>query len=82
MIGSYVLSSENADKYYRKALMVRKELTNEFKKAFENYDLIIGPINTNVAYPFNTIETDALKTFTDDLLTFSFITCLTLLFTK
>ena len=69
MIGSYILSGENADKYYKKALMVRKELTNEFKKVFENYDLIIGPINTNVAYPFNTIQNDALKTFTDDLLT-------------
>lgn len=69
MIGSYILSGENAHKYYKKALMVRKELTNEFKGVFENYDLIIGPINTNVAYPFNTIEKDALKTFTDDLLT-------------
>ena len=69
MIGSYILSGKNADKYYRKALVVRKKLTDEFKEVFKKYDLIIGPINTNVAYPFGTVQNDALKTFTDDLLT-------------
>ena len=69
MIGSYILSGKNADKYYRKALIVRKKLTDEFVNVFKQYDLIIGPINTNVAYPFGTVQNDALKTFTDDLLT-------------
>lgn len=69
MIGSYVLSGENAQKYYKKALLLRREMTNSFKKVFEKYDLIIGPTNTNVAYPLGTKIDDALKSFYDDLLT-------------
>lgn len=69
MVGSYILSGKNADKYYRKALIVRKKLVDEFKDILSKYDLIIGPVNTNVAYPFGTIQDDALKTFYDDLLT-------------
>jgi len=67
MIGSYVLSSENADKYYNKALRVRRAMTNALVDKFKKYDLIIGPTNTNVAYPIG--NTDTLKTFYDDLLT-------------
>lgn len=69
MIGSYILSGENADKYYTKALKVRKALTDSFKKIFETYDLIIGPTNTDVAYSVNTKLDDALKSFYDDILT-------------
>lgn len=69
MIGTYVLSGENADKYYYKALKVRKSLTDAFIEAFKSYDLIIGPTNTNVAYPLGTNKFDALKSFYDDLLT-------------
>lgn len=69
MIGSYVLSGENADKYYRQALKVRRALTNSFKKVFDKYDLIIGPTNTDVAYNVGTKQDDALKSFYDDILT-------------
>ena len=69
MIGSYVLSGKNADKYYYKALKVRKEMTASIKKVFDNYDLIIGPTNTNVAYDLGSKKDDALKSFYDDLLT-------------
>ncbi len=69
MIGSYVLSGENADKYYTKALKLRKELTKQFNKVFEKYDLVIGPTNTDVAYKLGTKMDDALKSFYDDLLT-------------
>ena len=69
MIGSYILSGENADKYYTKALKVRKVLTDNLIKVLDEYDYIIGPTNTNVAYKLNTISDDALKSFYDDLLT-------------
>ncbi len=69
MVGSYILSGENAHIYYEKALKIRQAMTNSFKKQFEKYDLIIGPTNTNVAYNFNEKSDDALKTFYDDLLT-------------
>ena len=69
MIGSYVLSGENAKNYYYKALKVRKSLKLEFDKVFSKYDLIIGPTNTDVAYKLGTKQDDALKSFYDDLLT-------------
>ncbi|MDD3392561.1 MAG: Asp-tRNA(Asn)/Glu-tRNA(Gln) amidotransferase subunit GatA [Bacilli bacterium] len=69
MIGSYILSGENADTYYDKALKVREALTNSFKQVFTKYDLIIGPTNTNVAYDLGIKSDDALKSFYDDLLT-------------
>ena len=69
MIGSYILSGENANVYYYKALELRKEMTNSFKKVLSKYDLIIGPTNTNVAYKLGTKQDDALKSFYDDLLT-------------
>lgn len=69
MIGSYVLSGKNADKYYYKALRVREALTESFKNVFKKYDLIIGPTNTDVAYNLGTKIDDALKSFYDDILT-------------
>ena len=42
----------------------------EFEEfVFNNYDLIIGPTNTNVAYKLGTKSDDALKSFYDDILT-------------
>lgn len=69
MIGTYVLSGKNADKYYVKALKLREALKEAVDKVFDNYDLIIGPTNTGVAYDLGTKQNDALKSFTDDILT-------------
>lgn len=69
MVGSYVLSGENAKTYYFKALKVRHNIAENFKKAFKKYDLILGPTNTNVAYPFDRHLDNVLLSFYDDLLT-------------
>ena len=69
MIGTHVLSGANAHKYYKKALALRNVITKSFNNALEKYDLIIGPTNTSVAYNFGVTSDDALKTFTDDILT-------------
>lgn len=69
MIGSYVLSGKNANIYYEKALKIRRKMVDSFKEAFTEYDLLIGPTNTDVAYPLGTKQDDALKSFYDDLLT-------------
>ena len=69
MIGSYILSGENANVYYYKALKLRKEMTDSFVSVLSKYDLIIGPTNTDVAYKLGTKKDDALKSFYDDLLT-------------
>lgn len=70
MVGSYLLSGENADVYYTKALQIRNGIKESFDKAFESYDLIIGPNTTTTAYNLGEGLDDPLKTFLDDVLVF------------
>ena len=68
MVGSYLLSGENAKIYYNKALSIRDDMRKEFKKAFEKYDLIIGPTTTTTAYNLTDPMDDPRKSFMDDVL--------------
>lgn len=69
MIGSYLLSGENATTYYNKALAIRDDMRNSFLDVFKEYDLIIGPTATTKAYPLGKDLDDAVKAFMDDILT-------------
>ena len=67
MVGAYILSGDNAKKYYDKALSIRSDIRTSFLKTFEEYDLIIGPTTTTTAYDL-TEPMDPVKTFFDDVL--------------
>ena len=67
MIGSYLLSGDNAKVYYNKALSIRDDMKKEFQKVFDNYDYIIGPTTTTTAYNLDEKD-DPLKSFMDDVL--------------
>ena len=69
MIGSYLLSGDNATTYYNKALAIRDDMRNSFLETFKKYDLIIGPTATTKAYPLGVDLDDAVKAFMDDILT-------------
>ena len=43
MLGTYILSGDNKEKYYYKALKMRKAMHDSFVKILSEYDLIIGP---------------------------------------
>lgn len=68
MVGSYILSGENAKTYYNKALEIRDDLKKSFDNIFKEYDLIIGPASSRVAYDLNLNNDDPLKCFMDDIL--------------
>ena len=68
MVGSYILSGENAKIYYNKALQVRDDIRKSFREAFKKYDLIIGPTTTTTAYNISEEFTDPSKSFLDDVL--------------
>lgn len=68
MVGSYILSGENAKTYYNKAMSIRDDMRKEFKKVFANYDLVIGPTATTTAYNQTDSIDDPLKSFLDDVL--------------
>ena len=68
MVGSYLLSGDNAKIYYDKALNVRNAMKKEFDRVFSSYDFIIGPTTTTVAYNLDSNMDDPRKTFMDDVL--------------
>lgn len=68
MVGSYLLSGENAKIYYDKALSIRDDMKKEFDHVFESYDLILGPTTTTTAYGLEENVDDPMKSFLDDVL--------------
>ncbi len=68
MVGSYLLSGENAKVYYNKALSIRDDMRKALKKVFDSYDLIIGPTTTTTAYDLTDPMDDPSKSFMDDVL--------------
>ena len=68
MVGSYLLSGENAKIYYNKACQIRDDIAKNFKKVFRDYDLIIGPTTARCAYDLGEKGDDPVKSFMDDIL--------------
>jgi aspartyl-tRNA(Asn)/glutamyl-tRNA(Gln) amidotransferase subunit A len=69
MTGTFVLSSGYYDAYYKKAQTVRTKIINEFATAFNNYDLLIGPISPTVAFKIGEKTADPLKMYLNDIMT-------------
>jgi len=68
MVGSYLLSGDNAKTYYNKALSIRDDMKKEFDRVFSEYDFIIGPTTTTTAYNQDQDLDNPLKSFMDDVL--------------
>ena len=49
VIGSYVLQSENQERYFRNAQRVRRLLVDEWNKLYEKYDAVILPVGSGPA---------------------------------
>ncbi len=71
MVGSYLLSGENAKIYYNKATQIRDDLSKNIKKVFSEYNLIIGPTVARCAYDFGLYGSDPSKSFMDAILVYS-----------
>lgn len=69
MIGTYVLSSGYYDAYYQKAQLVRTKLINEFRRAFESYDVLIGPTSPSVAFKIGEHSNNPLEMYLTDIMT-------------
>ena len=71
MIGTYVLSAGYYDAYYLKAQKIRRLISEDFKKAFEKCDVILGPSAPSVAFPIGDKKEDPLKMYMQDVYTIS-----------
>ena len=71
MLGSFVLSSGYYDAYYLKALRTKALIKQAFDKAFETYDLILGPTAPTTAPKLGKSLHDPLKMYLGDIYTIS-----------
>ena len=71
MLGSFVLSSGYYDAYYVKALRVKALIKKAFDKAFEKYDVILGPVAPTTALPIGESLSDPIKMYLGDIYTVS-----------
>lgn len=71
MLGSFVLSSGYYDAYYLKALRTKALIKQAFDKAFEKYDVILGPAAPTTAPKLGESLSDPLKMYLGDIYTIS-----------
>ncbi len=69
MIGTYVLSHGYYDAYYLQAQKVRNLIYQDFKRAFENVDLVLGPTATDVAFKLGSKTDDPVAMYLNDIYT-------------
>ncbi len=68
MIGTYVLSSGYYDAYYKRSLQVRRLISNEFERAFESCDVLLGPTAPTPAFEIGG-KSDPLSMYLCDVYT-------------
>ncbi len=68
MIGTYVLSEGYYDAYYLQAQKIRRMIADDFQAAFQQCDLIAGPVAPTVA-PQLGAQTDPVTSYLADIYT-------------
>lgn len=71
MLGTYALSSGYYDAYYKKALQMRRVVTDDFLKAFGEADALISPTCPNTAFDLGARTEDPLAMYLTDIATIS-----------
>jgi len=69
MIGTYVLSAGYYDAYYLKAQKIRHLIADDFRHAFEQVDVILGPTSPTTAFPIGTKMDDPVAMYLNDIYT-------------
>ena len=69
MVGTYALSEGYADEYYKKALKVRRLIKRDFDAAFEQADLLLGPVAPTPAFKLGEKIDDPIQMYLCDLFT-------------
>jgi aspartyl-tRNA(Asn)/glutamyl-tRNA(Gln) amidotransferase subunit A len=69
MIGTYVLSAGYYDAYYLKAQKLRQLISDDFRRAFAQVDLIMGPTSPGTAFPLGAKLDDPVSMYLNDIYT-------------
>jgi aspartyl-tRNA(Asn)/glutamyl-tRNA(Gln) amidotransferase subunit A len=69
MIGTYVLSHGYYDAYYLKAQKVRRLICDDFRRAFERVDVVLGPTAQAPAFKLGDKTADPVAMYLNDIYT-------------
>ncbi|MBS0003359.1 MAG: Asp-tRNA(Asn)/Glu-tRNA(Gln) amidotransferase subunit GatA [Thioalkalivibrio sp.] len=69
MIGTYVLSAGYYDAYYLKAQKVRRLIAEDFRRAFEQVDVIAGPTTPELPFRLGEKSADPVRMYLSDIYT-------------
>ena len=71
LIGTFALSAGYYDAYYLKAQQLRRMIKDDFQRAFEQVDLILGPTTPEVAFEIGSKTDDPVSMYLQDIFTIS-----------
>ncbi len=71
MIGTYALSAGYYDAYYLKAQKLRRLIAQDFERAFEACDVIMGPTSPSTAFKIGEKSDDPVAMYLSDIYTIS-----------
>jgi aspartyl-tRNA(Asn)/glutamyl-tRNA(Gln) amidotransferase subunit A len=69
MLGTYALSSGYYDAYYGRAQRVRTKVADDFRRAYERFDLLVTPTAPSVAFRLGEKVDDPLAMYLSDVCT-------------
>ncbi|MCL2022141.1 MAG: Asp-tRNA(Asn)/Glu-tRNA(Gln) amidotransferase subunit GatA [Betaproteobacteria bacterium] len=69
LIGTYVLSHGYYDAYYLKAQRVRRLIADDFRRAFQKCDVILGPTSPTTAFKIGERSADLVALYLSDIYT-------------
>jgi aspartyl-tRNA(Asn)/glutamyl-tRNA(Gln) amidotransferase subunit A len=69
LIGTYVLSAGYYDAYYLKAQKIRHLIADDFRRAFQEVDVIMGPTSPTTAFPLGSKVDDPVAMYLNDIYT-------------
>ncbi|WP_261663334.1 Asp-tRNA(Asn)/Glu-tRNA(Gln) amidotransferase subunit GatA [Deinococcus sp. Marseille-Q6407] len=67
MLGTFILSSGYSDRYYTKALQVRRLIAQEFEEAFRQFDVLLMPTSPFPAFRLGERSGDPLAMYAADV---------------
>ncbi len=69
MTGTYVLSAGYYDAYYLRAQRVRQLITDDFRRAFADVDVLVGPMTPTAAFAIGAKTDDPIAMYLNDIYT-------------
>ncbi|AMK77547.1 MULTISPECIES: Asp-tRNA(Asn)/Glu-tRNA(Gln) amidotransferase subunit GatA [Methylomonas] len=69
LMGTYALSAGYYDAYYLKAQQVRRLISEDFKRALSEVDVLMGPVTPSTAFKIGEKTSDPIQMYLEDIYT-------------